>query len=75
MLSTFEKNILDETPLNYPLAYAYAVWEGREGIEFGPVRFRSTNGEEATYDVSPFPGAWTRVPVSRIIRVRHAQAM
>ena len=55
----------------------WVVWEStREPgrIEMGPCRGASKAGGHVTenmYDCSPFPGAWTRIPESSILRVTH----
>jgi len=50
------------------------AYEGELGISMGVVRQRYPAGtcgfNEDHYEVSPFPGAWERVPVSRIVSVR-----
>jgi hypothetical protein len=68
----------------YPMAdpiVGYIVWVNEGRIEMGPVRYgyrKNIHTNEGTFDswsASPFPGAWTMVPMSKIIRVRHAEAM
>ncbi len=61
---------------------AYAVWfnMNENRIEHGRVRWGhrknwiTNEGREDTLSCSPFPGAWTDVPISRIIRVTHHRA-
>lgn len=55
--------------------YAFAVWNGREGIEMGPVRWGASTQDGLHYSCSPFPGAWTYVKESDILRVRHVHAL
>lgn len=65
----------------YP-TMAYIVWlEGTE-IVMGPVRWghknnymHSDGNKESTLSASPFPGAWSMVPISKIVRVRHIHAI
>ena len=68
----------------HPRAYpevAYIVWIEDGKIEFGPCRwgYRSNyitdTGNYASWSVSPFPGAWTMVPITRIVRVRRINAI
>lgn len=63
---------------------AYAVWEGRDGIQMGPVRRRRERSalergqggvSRYGYDCSPFPGRWAEVDESRILRVRDLGAL
>ncbi len=55
--------------------YAFAVWNGRDGIEMGPVRWHYEEDGKYRYSCSPFPGAWTIVPEKDILRVRHVGAL
>lgn len=79
-LSDLELKILGDIPTSgTSKARAYAVWAGRGGkIEMGPVRWRweQSQGDAAGmyYECSPFPGAWSTVHESRILRVRHLGA-
>jgi hypothetical protein len=66
---------------SYPTV-AYAVWiDTDSNIEFGRVRWGYKNNihsadgtTEDSISASPFPGAWSVVPVSKVIRIRHAEA-
>lgn len=67
-------------PLDYPTV-AYAVWKNaNDEIEFGRVRWGHRNNyhtNEGVFDslsCTPFPGAWSDVPVNRIIRISHHKA-
>lgn len=52
---------------------AYVAWQDANGeVQMGPCRYRHTGDH---YSVSPFPGAWTMVHISQILRVHHLQAM
>jgi hypothetical protein len=76
MIKGFKQNEMSDPTV------AYVVWKGKDGaIEMGPCRqaYRNNihrNGENFdSWSVSPFPGAWIMVPLSDIIRVRHAGGM
>lgn len=75
-ISEFEKSIL-ETPSVDGEDIAVVVWVARDGqLEFGRCRWRSDKGDHGVfYSVSPFPGAWTEITESQIVRVRHPRAM
>lgn len=60
---------------------AHIAWVNSKGmIEMGPVRwghhgnYHTNEGTFDSWDASPFPGAWTMVPLNRIVRVRHVNA-
>jgi hypothetical protein len=62
--------------------FAYIVWVDENGVQFGPVRwahkqnYHFADGHtEDSWSASPFPGGWTMVPRSQIIRVRHGKAI
>lgn len=76
-LSDFERDVLARIPsgtwgLSTPSALI--VYRGEFGLEMGAVRCRYSAGyagrTEDSYEISPFPGAWERVTVSRILLVR-----
>lgn len=50
------------------------AYEGEFGVSLGVVRRRYAAGyagrTEDTFEVSPFPGGWDEVPLSRILSVR-----
>jgi hypothetical protein len=48
---------------------------GEFGMTMGAVRSAYRFGDDVSYEASPFPGAWERVAVSRILLVRHAQTI
>jgi hypothetical protein len=54
---------------------AYVVWDGWEGIEMGPVRWAAEFLSGRRYSCSPFPGTWVWVEESKILRVRHVEAL
>lgn len=67
--------------MDYPTV-AYVVWIGEDNrIEMGPCRwghrnnYHTNNGVESSWSVSPFPGAWAMIPITKIIRVRHINAI
>jgi UPF0288 family protein (methanogenesis marker protein 3) len=90
-LSRLELEILDEIlenkiegvkkhEMDYPTV-AYIVWIDNGEVNMGPVRWAHKNNyhtNEGTFNswsASPFPGAWTAVPISKIVRVRHINAI
>jgi hypothetical protein len=79
-LSAYELELLDGAIIPNGTAHdlstlLYIVWQGRDGIEFGPVRFAGTNNLGKYWEASPFPGAWTMVHLDRILAVRHPHAL
>lgn len=83
-LSALELKILRAIPGGVGKAmtlkpYAYAVWlDSEDRVQMGPVRCRypmcAVRSEDA-YSCSPFPGGWSMVDESRILRVRHLGAL
>lgn len=65
--------------MDYPTV-AYIVWIENGRVEMGPVRWGHKNNyhtNEGTYhswSASPFPGAWSAIPIFKIVRVRHIDA-
>lgn len=80
-LSELELDILrrvrwsDHPGMGVYRVYAFAVWNGSDGIEMGPVRWHYEEDGKYRYSCSPFPGAWTSVAEKDILRVRHVGAL
>jgi hypothetical protein len=66
--------------MDYPTV-AYIVWIDNGEVNMGPVRWAHQNnyhtneGVFNSWSASPFPGAWAMVPISKIVRVRHVNAI
>lgn len=90
-LGTLEMEILEKilnneiegikkNELDYPTV-AYIVWIENGRVEMGPVRwgykynYHTNEGTFNSWSASPFPGAWAMVPISKIVRVRHVNAI
>lgn len=67
------------TPARLDHASAVITYVGEFGLAMGAVRCRRPAGyagrTEDMFEVSPFPGAWTEVPISRVLLVRHPQTI
>jgi hypothetical protein len=63
--------------MSYPTV-AYIAWIENGKVEMGPVRWGHRNSMPKQCDrwsASPFPGAWSDVPMKDIVRVRHIDAI
>lgn len=67
------------TPARLDHESAIIVYRGEFGLSMGAVRYRYPKGyagrTEDTFSVSPFPGGWDEVGISRILLVRHPQTI
>lgn len=50
---------------------AVLVWRTRDDLEMGPCRWAYDGPAGETFSVSPFPGGWTQIERSSVVRVRH----
>jgi hypothetical protein len=82
-LSHLELTILDDI-LEGKIEGTYKAmiaWIKDGRLEFGPCRwayknnYHTNDGKFDSWSASPFPGAWSIIPITQIVRVRHFEAI